>query len=59
MTYYTPPDVARQLGIDFDIVIANPPFRPDAPTAPGKTLTALRLLRTLWARLTERREVTA
>lgn len=51
MTYYTPPEVARQLERDFDIVLANPPFTPAAPTAPGKTLPALRLLRTLWCKL--------
>lgn len=56
MTYYTPPDVARQLDSDFDIVLANPPFTPAAPTAPGKTPPALRLLRTLW-RNVFRREV--
>lgn len=56
MTYYTPPEVARQLERDFDIVLANPPFTPAAPTAPGKTLPALRLLRTLW-RNVFRREV--
>lgn len=51
MTYYTPPDIARQLERDFDIVLTNPPFTLAAPTAPGKTLPAVRLLRSLWRKL--------
>lgn len=59
MTYYTPPDIARQLEQDahMDIVIANPPFTLAEPTSPGKTLSAVRLLRSLWARLTANRKV--
>lgn len=48
MTYYTPPELRRQLET-FDIVLTNPPFSLD--TAPGKTMPATRLLRVLIARL--------
>lgn len=49
MTYYTPPEVRKEVEKHFDTVVCNPPWHEilAAPTAPGKTLPARVLMRRL------------
>lgn len=50
MTYYTPPDLRREVE-SFDVVPANPPFRADYATGRGKTHPARILIEVLRNRL--------